>query len=129
VVGGAVRGTDVYGRFPVVGINTSDDVGQGRLLPNISVDQYAATLGRWFGLSETQLREVMPNLVHFPERDLGSCASRSQQRNPQPRMAARWLKKDLTIYLQCALLGCVGDSRWFGGGFSGIVAARGQPDV
>ena len=71
VVGGAVRGTAIYGRFPVVGINTSDDVGQGRLLPNISVDQYAATLGRWFGLSETQLREVMPNLVHFPERDLG----------------------------------------------------------
>ncbi len=71
VAGGAVRGKDVYGRFPVIGVNTSDDVGQGRLLPNVSVDQYAATLGKWFGLSDTQLLEVLPNLKNFGQRDLG----------------------------------------------------------
>jgi uncharacterized protein (DUF1501 family) len=71
VVGGAVRGRDVYGRFPIIGVNTSDDVGQGRLLPGVSVDQYAATLGKWFGLSDTQLLEVMPNLGNFSVRDLG----------------------------------------------------------
>ena len=71
VVGGAVRGKDVYGRFPIIGVNTSDDVGQGRLLPGVSVDQYAATLGKWFGLSNSQLLDVMPNLANFPNSDLG----------------------------------------------------------
>ena len=71
VLGGAVRGRDVYGRFPVIGVNTSDDVGQGRLLPGVSVDQYAATLGRWFGLSDQQLLDIMPNLKNFGTRNLG----------------------------------------------------------
>jgi uncharacterized protein (DUF1501 family) len=74
VVGGAVRGRDVYGRFPVIGVNTNDDVGQGRLLPGVSVDQYAATLGKWFGLSDQQLLDVMPNLKNFGVRDLGFMA-------------------------------------------------------
>lgn len=71
VSGGAVRGREIYGRFPVIGVNTGDDVGQGRLLPAVSVDQYAATLARWFGLTATQLGEVFPNLRNFPVADLG----------------------------------------------------------
>jgi uncharacterized protein (DUF1501 family) len=72
VSGGAVRGKDLYGRFPVVGVNTSDDVGQGRLLPVSSVDQYAATMARWFGLTELQLNDVFPNLINFgTQRDMG----------------------------------------------------------
>jgi uncharacterized protein (DUF1501 family) len=71
VSGGAVRGKDIYGRFPVIGVNTDDDVGQGRLLPGVSVDQYAATLGRWFGLSDAELADVFPNLRNFPVADLG----------------------------------------------------------
>jgi len=71
VTGGAVRGKDIYGRFPVIGVNTTDDVGQGRLLPAVSVDQYAGTLARWFGLTGTQLGEVFPNLRYFPTADLG----------------------------------------------------------
>jgi uncharacterized protein (DUF1501 family) len=71
VTGGAVRGRDVYGRYPVIGVNADDDVGQGRLLPGVSVDQYAATLARWFGLSEGELGDVFPNLRNFPNADLG----------------------------------------------------------
>ncbi|WP_374537871.1 DUF1501 domain-containing protein [Chitinimonas taiwanensis] len=72
VFGGAVNGGDVYGRFPTIGVNTSDDVGSGRLLPALSVEQYAATLARWFGLSESQINDVFPRLVNFgSERDLG----------------------------------------------------------
>jgi hypothetical protein len=50
-----------------------DDVGQGRLLPSTSVDQYAATLGKWFGMSDSDLLTVLPNLVHWnaSERNLG----------------------------------------------------------
>ncbi len=50
IVGGAVRGQRFYGKAPAVGNGTSDDVGQGRLLPTMSVDQYAATLASWFGI-------------------------------------------------------------------------------
>lgn len=71
VTGGAVRGKDIYGRYPVIGVNTDDDVGQGRLLPALSVDQYAGTLARWFGLSDAQLADVFPNLRNFALADLG----------------------------------------------------------
>ena len=71
VAGGAVRGKEIYGTFPLIGVNTDDDVGQGRLLPKISVDQYAGTLARWFGLTDDQVRTIFPNIVNFPVRDLG----------------------------------------------------------
>ncbi|MBL8328290.1 MAG: DUF1501 domain-containing protein [Rubrivivax sp.] len=64
VLGGAVRGRRHYGVAPVLANNGPDDVGQGRLLPTTSVDQLAATLGAWFGLSDSQLLEVLPNLSH-----------------------------------------------------------------
>ena len=54
-----------------IGVGTNDEVGQGRLLPNVSVDQYAATLGKWFGLSDGQLLDILPNLKNFPARDVG----------------------------------------------------------
>ncbi|WP_354295634.1 DUF1501 domain-containing protein [Sphingomonas sp. 1185] len=65
VVGGAVRGQRFYGKAPIVGTNSSDDVGQGRLLPTISVDQYAATLASWFGIDSGGLRTVLPNIGNY----------------------------------------------------------------
>ena len=72
MVGGAVNGKMVYGTPPPVSINnttTSVDyeghVGQGRLIPTTSVDQYGATLGKWFGLSDPQLLDILPNLKNF----------------------------------------------------------------
>ena len=65
IVGGAVRGRRFYGKAPVVGNNTSDDVGQGRLLPTMSVDQYAATLASWFGIDSGGLRTVLPNIGNY----------------------------------------------------------------
>jgi hypothetical protein len=46
----------------VIANDGPDDVGQGRLLPSTSVDQYAATLGRWFGIGDADLLTVLPNL-------------------------------------------------------------------
>jgi uncharacterized protein (DUF1501 family) len=80
VMGGAVRGGDIYNRFPTYGqsdgaggYQSSDQLADGALLPTASVDQYGATLGGWMGLSSTELLGVMPNLAHFPpgRRDLG----------------------------------------------------------
>jgi uncharacterized protein (DUF1501 family) len=71
MLGGAVRGGSYYGTPPVVANNGPDDVGQGRLLPTTSVDQYAATLGRWLGIADADLLQLLPNLGNFTQRDLG----------------------------------------------------------
>lgn len=62
VMGGAVRGQRYYGAPPVIADNGPDDVGQGRLLPNIAVDQYAATLASWFGVANGNMTTVLPNM-------------------------------------------------------------------
>ncbi len=65
VVGGMVQGGDMYGQYPVVGSNQANDLGAGRLIPTTAVDQYAGTLARWFGLSDSQIRQVFPNFGNF----------------------------------------------------------------
>jgi uncharacterized protein (DUF1501 family) len=71
VVGGAVNGGAFYGTPPPVSVgntNAAQDqwhVGQGRLLPSTSVDQYAATLARWFGVGSQELGGILPNLRQF----------------------------------------------------------------
>lgn len=74
IVGGAVRGKNIYGDFPVTGLKHSQDVGSGSLLPQFSVDQYGATLANWFGLSATQINDVFPNITNFTQRNLGFMA-------------------------------------------------------
>ena len=69
VVGGAVQGGRLYGQFPAFGRDVGQDVN-GRLVPRYSVEQYAAALGRWFGLSDGQLLEALPNLSNFDARAL-----------------------------------------------------------
>ena len=74
VLGGSVRGNSYVGTPPVIANGGPDDVGQGRLLPALSVDQFGATLGRWFGVSATDQASVMPNLRNFSTTDLGFMA-------------------------------------------------------
>ncbi|MBV7258997.1 DUF1501 domain-containing protein [Erythrobacter crassostreae] len=71
VLGGAVRGHRFYGTAPSVSLNSEDQVGRGRLLPNTSVDEYSATLAKWFGVSETEMSSVQPNIGRFASPDLG----------------------------------------------------------
>ena len=65
------RSKAFYGSAPPVSItNTAapEDqwhVGQGRLLPSTSVDQYAATLAKWFGVADNEMAGVLPNITHF----------------------------------------------------------------
>jgi uncharacterized protein (DUF1501 family) len=74
VVGGAVKGKNIYGTFPVVGVGHANDVGYGALLPSISVEQYGATLATWFGLSATEIADAFPNIVNYSLRNLGFMA-------------------------------------------------------
>ncbi|MEL7374501.1 MAG: DUF1501 domain-containing protein, partial [Pseudomonadota bacterium] len=72
VAGGSVRGRRVYGGFPdsdVASPNYTDS--RGRLIPSVSVEQYASTLGAWFGLTQAERRAALPNLVNFSDEDLG----------------------------------------------------------
>jgi len=71
VMGGAVNGGRFYGTAPHVSVQTDDQVGQGRLLPSTSVDQFAATLARWFGCSATELPGILPNIGNFSNTNLG----------------------------------------------------------
>ena len=69
VIGGAVKG-GVYGTFPTHQLNGPDDAGsRGNWIPTTSLDQYGASLGSWFGVSDADLRTVFPNLANFsPQR-------------------------------------------------------------
>lgn len=71
IMGGAVNGGELYGKMPSLELGSNDDLGDGRIIPTLSVDQYAASLSRWFGLSESELNAVFPNLNRFDSSDLG----------------------------------------------------------
>lgn len=80
VMGGAVKGGDVYGQFPQYSTATDkgvfdspDQLSNGSLLPTTSVDQMAFTLGRWMGVSDSDLKLILPSIGQFnsPVQDLG----------------------------------------------------------
>lgn len=77
VVGGAVNGKRFYGEAPPINVTDGSGsprvysaaeqwhVGQGRLLPRTSVDQYAATMAKWFGVTDTEMPQVLANINNF----------------------------------------------------------------
>lgn len=69
VVGGAVKGGRIVGRFPDLGVGGPDDVGQGVWIPGVALDQMGGELARWFGADATLTDEVFPRLRQF-DRDL-----------------------------------------------------------
>ena len=71
MMGGAVNGGDIYGRMPDFSINGPDDTGRGRWIPSTSVDQYSATLAKWFRVSPTNIPVIFPNVGRFDTADLG----------------------------------------------------------
>lgn len=71
ILGGSVNGGRYYGRAPSISLTSDDQVGRGRLLPTTSVDEYAATLGLWFGVSPGNLGFVAPNIGRFGNPNLG----------------------------------------------------------
>ena len=72
VMGGMVKGGDLFGTFPTLALGGPNDAGaEGRWIPSIATDQYGATLSKWFGLPSNLNRAVFPNIANFPSADLG----------------------------------------------------------
>jgi uncharacterized protein (DUF1501 family) len=75
VMGGAVKGKDIYGQFPTVGLDkgsfNNPDFAGSIMIPRVSVDQYGATMGRWLGASDSDLKTIFPNLKNFNTPYLG----------------------------------------------------------
>ncbi len=75
ILGGAVKGGDVYGTFPTLELGGPDDSSlRGALIPSTALDQYGATLAKWFGVDAANMRTVFPNLKSFEKTDLGFMA-------------------------------------------------------
>jgi uncharacterized protein (DUF1501 family) len=71
VMGGAVKGGATYGKFPTLAVNGPDDTSTGRWIPTTAVDQYGATIAKWFGVTPDGINTVFPNLGRFATPDLG----------------------------------------------------------
>ena len=71
IMGGAVKGQRTYGKFPTLAVNGPDDTNTGRWIPTTACDQYFATLATWFGVDNSNLATVFPNLGRFSTSNLG----------------------------------------------------------
>ena len=65
VMGGQVKGQEVYGSYPSLSLNTNIEVGGGVLIPKISTDEYYAELALWYGVSKSELPLIFPNIGNF----------------------------------------------------------------
>jgi uncharacterized protein (DUF1501 family) len=79
IVGGKVLGNALYGTYPTLALGGPDDTDggsgpRGRWIPTTSVEQYAATLATWYGLSSADLTAVFPLIGRFSTPNLGFMA-------------------------------------------------------
>ncbi len=67
VMGGAVKGGQIFGKYPQLVLTGPDDSGdRGNWVPSTSVDQYGGAMAKWFGVqAQADLDYVFPNLVNF----------------------------------------------------------------
>ena len=67
IMGGAVNGGHVLGKFPSLRLDDNDlNVSErGRIIPTTSVDEFYAELALWFGASPNDLDYILPNLCNF----------------------------------------------------------------
>lgn len=63
---GNINGGEIYGKYPDLALdNSSTDLGRGRILPTTSVDAYMAELANWYGVPQSEMSTVIPNINNF----------------------------------------------------------------
>ena len=68
-MGGAVKGKEMYGTYPNLGLGSEREIGGGVIVPETSADEYFAEIALWFGLTGSDLTDVFPNLGNFYSYD------------------------------------------------------------
>jgi uncharacterized protein (DUF1501 family) len=63
--GGPITTSKFIGTPPALANNGPDDVGQGRLVPTTSNDQFALSIGKWLGAADSDLKIALPNAQNF----------------------------------------------------------------
>jgi uncharacterized protein (DUF1501 family) len=71
LVGGAVNGGRFHGTAPAIALTHEQSIGGGILIPTTSLEQMFAPVARWFGVSDSNLSTVFPNVGHFDITSLG----------------------------------------------------------
>ncbi len=81
VMGGSVKGGDIYGAYPTLGVDrpasgstpgfSNPDAVGNALVPTTSVETYIAGMARWMGVTPAQTAAIFPQLANFPTQDLG----------------------------------------------------------
>jgi uncharacterized protein (DUF1501 family) len=70
-MGGAISG-GIYGTLPDITLGGVNDITEkGRLIPTTSMVQYYATILKWFGVNESQITSLLPDIINFSQKDLG----------------------------------------------------------
>jgi uncharacterized protein (DUF1501 family) len=70
--GGALRGGQIWGTFPSLVLGGPDDANaRGTMVPTTAVEQYAATMAQWFGVSPANIPSVFPYVANFPASNIG----------------------------------------------------------
>jgi len=73
VMGAPVQGGRICGHYPSLAIDGPDDIGRGgRIYPRLSVDEYFCELLRWFGVENSDMEGVLPNIGNFYDPSSGS---------------------------------------------------------
>jgi uncharacterized protein (DUF1501 family) len=72
LMGGPVDGGKLFGTYPSLAVDGPDDVGNGIILPTISTDEFFTEMLQWFGVSNTDLPYVLPNIENFYSIGSGS---------------------------------------------------------
>jgi uncharacterized protein (DUF1501 family) len=68
---GSLKGGQIYGEYPALA-GGSNDLGRGRILPSTSVDAYMGELASWYGVPESEITTVIPNINNFGFANLAS---------------------------------------------------------
>jgi uncharacterized protein (DUF1501 family) len=65
IISGSANGGQIYGDYPILSTGGPNDLGRGRILPTTSVDAYMAELAGWFGVPQSEISTVIPNINNF----------------------------------------------------------------